>query len=217
MNKSWQLLKKVWGIFVERVSRKGMFRRAEFFTSKIFYYFKGCETVLDLGCGSGHIGVTLAQKYNLKVTMIDTKPSLSCIGVRMLMEPCARVLAQKHKLTHEIYDGRKLDSYDSEYDAVLLAFVLHHTESPEEVLNEVCRVAKKRIIILEDIHRKWADRILNPIADAVINLEIPGHQNRNRSEEEWKKTFIHFGLKVMHTEFWGGPFFPNTLFVLEKE
>lgn len=99
------------------------------------------DTVLDVGAGSGRFGKVLQERLKLQVTGVDIYDY------------------SDHSIPFFIYDGKKLPFSDKSFDAVFFAFVLHHIRHQEEMMQEACRVARKQIIIFEDVYTNTADRL----------------------------------------------------------
>jgi ubiquinone/menaquinone biosynthesis C-methylase UbiE len=100
-------------------------------------YF-GIESILDIGSGTGR-----AVEYVKKKC-----PGIRIIGIEPVKE--LRQIGYQNGLSHdELIDGDalKLDFRDGEFDMVCEFGVLHHVRSPEIVVAEMLRVAKKAIYI----------------------------------------------------------------------
>jgi ubiquinone/menaquinone biosynthesis C-methylase UbiE len=214
-----KFIQKIWGRFAALLLSSS-FKRAKYFAERFAQYLTKGETLLDLGCGTGHIGLYVHLQYGLKVVLADVAPAWGYIGQWLLGVPCAKALACRHKLNYTRYDGERLPYNDNAFDVVLVAFAMHHAEYPDDVLFEAVRVAKKRIVIFEDIPNSEREARLNRFADALVNLEFFGHPHHNRTFAEWESAFRSRGLKIVHSEsfiskLFGLPF-PNTMFILDK-
>lgn len=216
-----------WAVCVEWFIRKVAFARAKFVNGKMSSYLPVGGHVLDFGCGAGHIGALMktceSRQATRHVTLLNVKPPTGYFGQWLFNGPCASALAEIRGLSYEkIKAGDLLPFPGRTFDAVLLAFVLHHAKHPERVLAEAVRVSKGRIIVFEDIPNSRRQTLWSRISDMIINLEIAGPHN-NRTRQEWVMIFEGFGLNVVYqdswvgTMFWGLLRFPNTLFVLERE
>ena len=87
------------------------------------------ESLLDIGCGAGTLGIALGQNYGLEVSGLETN----------VREGCA--------IPVDPYDGETIPYEKDSIDNVLLADVLHHEENPRRLLQEAGRVARKRVIV----------------------------------------------------------------------
>lgn len=122
---------------------------------KISPYLTG-ETLLDAGCGDGGDDYLL-QKFFKKIEGIDIQEN----------ENWKSILSEKlHFRTGNV---ENLDYPDNSFDIVIEKDMLHHAENPEKAIKELCRVAKKRIIIME------ANRY-NPVFYLHLTL-LKGHNH----------------------------------------
>ena len=112
--------------------------RASIRFEKVKKYLTG-ESVLDLGCGSGKIGV-MTYKDGYKVTLADVyrNPNIDALNLPF----------------YQIVDGQTLPFDDNSFDNVLLLSMLHHTQNPLFTLDECKRVLKKegRLNLIETIY-----------------------------------------------------------------
>ena len=102
-------------------------------------------TILSVGAGAGEMEVLWEKKYGATVTCVDVLPpgENAWTGVN------------KGGLHHDVglFDGHTLKEHeDKSFDTVIFVSVLHHAaaHSPN-LLVEATRVAKKYVIIVEDL------------------------------------------------------------------
>jgi SAM-dependent methyltransferase len=137
-------------------------------------------SLLDVGCGSGFVAAELAaERPVLGLDIVDAR--------RAPLADFAR------------WDGLRLPCADGSWDAVLLAFVLHHVpdERKAAVVAEARRVARRRILVLEDTP-------VTPLDWAAAWMH--GHRHRReigsaasfgfKSRAGWERWFAAQGLKV---------------------
>lgn len=163
--------------------------------------------ILDIGAGSGKLGMLLGDKYGQNVTLIDV--------VDHNVTP----------LPLELYNGLKLPQKENSYDVALLVFVLHHAADATKLVLSANRVTKKRLIIIEDtpankvehwFWQKW-DYFLNHAQHEDI---AEAHTALNPAE--WQKVFEAEGFTVTAQKSFR-TFFPvlasyrHTMFVLDKQ
>ncbi|MDD2480317.1 MAG: methyltransferase domain-containing protein [Victivallaceae bacterium] len=166
-------------------------------------YILDSKNVLDLGCGSGIVAKQIESDLNLKVEGIDI--------VDMRVTP----------ISFKKYDGKDLSFIsDSEFDTVLISYVLHHTENSKDILKQAKRIAKKNIIIYEDMNEGFLGKIYCKIHGGLFGLfflrnSIPA---KFYSEKEWNDIFKELGLKIVYSK--DKNYFLNPvrrkLFILEK-
>jgi SAM-dependent methyltransferase len=168
------------------------------------------ERVLDYGAGTGLISRWLARRIGVAPTLADVVEYRN----RRREFPFLRMQDPFH-----------VPAEDRSFDSVLLLFVLHHNEleAQGKVLSEAVRLARHRIVVLEDTPRGGIDRAFNVFWDRVLNLRhgVPT-PFAFRSVDDWTGVFMEHGLSAVHVESYR-PIWPtmgtyhHTLFVLERE
>jgi ubiquinone/menaquinone biosynthesis C-methylase UbiE len=124
------------------------------------------DRVLDVGCGTGKVAVTLASVCQ-EVVGIDLTPA-------MLVE--AEALGRDYGLKNvrwETGDVSCLPFNDHAFTLVTSTAMLHHTDDPGLILEEMCRVcAPGGRVVLTDLTTS-AEK--NAAFDAVEVLRDPSH------------------------------------------
>ncbi len=204
-----------WSRVVSALYARIGWARARFLVQKIAPHLVG-KTLLDLGSGTGHTSVLLSAKH--EVTMLDVAPHRGALGQILVGQPIAAHLARKHQIARIRYDGRRVPFEDNCFDVVLIAFVLHHCEAPEPVLREAARVARHRVVVLEDVNAHRPSRF-DRVLDALWNLEL-FHPHQERTRGEWLELFDLCELNLIDETNWtwklAGLRVEQTLWVLEK-
>lgn len=88
------------------------------------------RTLLDLGCGDGKLGSSVADALGASLTSMDPSPRLDAA------------------VTAERFDGVSVPRPADSFDACLLSDVLHHARSPRTLLEEALRVAP--LVLVKD-------------------------------------------------------------------
>ena len=161
------------------------------------------DRLLDLGSGSGVLGKQIEETFDIKVQGVDI------VDMRVVDVPL------------KLYDGKDLSFIpDEEYEIVLISYVLHHTGNPENILKQTKRIAKKRIIIFEDLNEGFLGKIYCYCHGRLYDLfflrnSIPA---KFFSEKEWNDIFARLGLKIVDSK--EKKYFLNPvkrkMFILEK-
>ena len=169
---------------------------------KINDYCKGFlkDKVLDVGAGRCYIAKEIQGKNNVKVT---------CLDVMDLSQTEMKVM---------VYDGKRIPFKSNEFDAALVAYVLHHCEDYLQVLKETIRVCKSNIIIFEDTKPSFVTKTMDFLSNKFRGVETPFYFKR---EDEWLITFKKLNLKVAAVKHnvereWFYPFVEHTMFVVIK-
>jgi SAM-dependent methyltransferase len=141
--------------------------RAEALARRIRPWLIG-TTVLDLGGGRGKVSAALRQ--------LGMQPTVSDVLNRSEFEP----------YIHQ--DDPFAAPVDSDsFDSVMLLYVLHHVPLSDQtkLLAEATRIARSRLVIVEDVPRPW-ERPITKVWDFVFNrpFGIPTPFSF-RTVEEW--------------------------------
>ncbi|MGH7429035.1 MAG: class I SAM-dependent methyltransferase [Candidatus Methylomirabilaceae bacterium] len=146
--------------------------------------------MLDLGAGEGYVARELHSLAGVWICSVDVG------AFRRVAVPYAT------------YDGSRLPFNDDAFDTSLMLLTLHHCGEPEAVLDEVLRVTRRRLIVIESVYRNrleqfWLDRL-----DGWLNgyrhggaMSVPCLFS---TPEEWMRLFTSRGLRVVETR-WLGP------------
>jgi SAM-dependent methyltransferase len=166
--------------------------------------------VLDLGAGTGRISRWLAARVGVRPTLADVTE----FDNRTLRFPYVR-----------LEDPLSLPFPDRSFDAVLLLFVLHHIPrwaDQERLVGEAARVARRRMLLIEDTPASRSERILNLGWDWVLNLRhgVP-KPFTFRTVEGWREVFGRQGLRVHLADTYRAKWptlmtYHHTLFVIER-
>lgn len=145
---------------------------------------KPYATVLDIGAGNGLVAEALIARGH-RVTLLDVQAGA-------VLHP---------QLEAVVYDGEVIPYADQSYDYALLLTVLHHTQSPEAILEEAARVAKS-VVIIEDIYRNKVQQYATYAMDWWVNLGYAPAPHTNKTDAGWKATFAAMGLSLVYTKQW---------------
>jgi SAM-dependent methyltransferase len=168
------------------------------------------ERILDYGAGTGRISGWLAERTGVQPTLTDLIPYSN----RRPDLPFVRM-----------HDPFHVPLEDRSFDAVLLLFVLHHNRYEEQgkVVADAIRLARRRLIVLEDTPNSRIDWMWNVLWDRVLNLR---HATPTpfafRSVDEWTAVFMEHDLSMVHSETYRAKWptlgtYHHTLFVLDVE
>lgn len=158
--------------------------RMRYLPPRLLKHITDHQSVLDIGAGDGRIAQSLMRE----------RPGLSITGVDLGVRAGAAIPVLA-------YDGQRLPFADHSFDLVLLIDVLHHTETPEQVLAEACRVARRAILIKDHYWERPWDRWLLALADYLGNkaYDVPLPYAFLRMDE-WDRLFRMTGLRVISME-----------------
>jgi len=142
---------------------------------------ENCNSLLDYGCGNMILAKHLDKHTDMKITGVDM------------------VNNNLSKLPMVIYDGGKLPFEDNSFDVTLAVFVLHHCMDTVASLKELIRVAKKKIIIIEEIYNNKFEKFLlfshdwigNHLESWDVNIPL-----NFMPLNKWKKVFEEHNLII---------------------
>ena len=135
------------------------------------------DRILDIGSGNGLVAHSL-REAGYEVTPLDVADLSYDASVRPI-----------------VYDGRKMPFKNGEFDVALLLTVLHHTNEPNAILAEACRVAP-RVIIIEDIYENNLQKKLTFAIDSFVNWGYAPCPHTNQDDAGWQKTFRKMKMNV---------------------
>lgn len=168
------------------------------------------QRVLDYGAGTGLVSRWLA----------------AYAGIRPVLADMVEYRNRRREFPFvKMGDPFHVPAQDGAFDVALLLFALHHNpyEAQGKMLAEAARVARGRIIVLEDTPLSAVDRAFNIFWDRLLNLRhgVPT-PCAFRGVGEWRAVFMEHGLEPVHVETYR-PKWPtlmtyhHTLFVLDRE
>lgn len=59
----------------------------------------------------------------------------------------------------KIYDGKTIPFLEKSFDTVICTYTLHHAESPEALFDELCRVSKSKVIVIEETYKNFFQKL----------------------------------------------------------
>ena len=126
-------------IIIITVIYKDLKNRKKFFPELSTFFTKG-QSVLDFGSGSCFLETFLKNKN--KVVNLD------------IYKGCSK--------THT-YDGYTIPFPDNSFDISFCMHVLHHIPHHKNILKELKRVTKHRIIIVEEYYNSYISKLITAI------------------------------------------------------
>jgi SAM-dependent methyltransferase len=126
----------------------------------------GCETALDVATGGGHVARRL-RAAGLEVVSSDPSPG---------MQP--DVVAPAEDLPFE----------NASFDLAACRLAAHHFEDVEAGIGEMARVARKLVLVVDNLWMSDDD-------EQASRLRDPSHV-RNYSADEWRALFAGARLEV---------------------
>lgn len=131
-------------------------RRDEYFIRELSARFGASQlSLVDVGAGTGTLSAIVAAVLDSpKVQLIDVDDQGTNRGLGSQAEALFARSFEVFTTEHPVhtFDGRTLDLPSDSYDVALLTYVLHHAAGDTiALLQEARRVARKYVIVLEDV------------------------------------------------------------------
>ena len=187
-----------------------MFLRENEVGSKVAPWLGRGQTLLDLGAGTGFISRWLRDRVGVRPTLTDV---VSYRNRERSLEFIA------------LDDPFRVPVADGSFDAVMLLFVFHHVDTfevQERLLDEAVRIARTRLIVLEDTPGSRLDLVFNKGWDWLLNRRhrVPTPFTF-RGAEQWTDLFKARDLSIVHAETYRPKWpslmtYPHSLFVLDR-
>ena len=135
-------------------------------------------SVLDVGCGDG----LLASKLQ------HLRPDLSIRGIDVLVRSDTLIDVSP-------FDGKTIPVSSGGVDVVLFVDVLHHTESPGDLLAEASRVAGGQVVLkdhyLLGIAAQQTLALMDNVGNSRHGVEIPCNY---QTPSQWENHYANAGL-----------------------
>ena len=130
-------------------------------------------TLLDVGCGDGHIASLISQR-------LQATPQ----GVDIMLQPdCVIDVAP--------YPGDTLPFDDDSFDAVTICDVLHHASDPERLLRQCLRVARHALFVKDHFAQGLLSRkvlwLMDRLGNARTQVAVTG---RYFSQQQWRDMLV---------------------------
>lgn len=172
-------LKKAFNASVGHVHSRFVFQhRTKVLAEEIAQLVAGSSSLLDVGTGDGRIARQIGEQE--KGTLIE--------GIDVLVRSNTHIPAKK-------FDGQRIPHDDDSFDAVTFVDVLHHTDTPGELLREAARVSKKIVVIKDHLAESRLDnatlRFMDWVGNAPHGVALPYNY---ASGAQWKAWFKEAGL-----------------------
>jgi ubiquinone/menaquinone biosynthesis C-methylase UbiE len=149
-------------------------------------HLDGCASVLDIGCGSAYVAWQLAAVAGREVHAVDVA------DFRRVPLP-----------NFALFDGLHLPYPDGRFDLVVFSFVLHHVPDVYKplLLAEARRVARRRVVVLEDTPETWLDRCFSWGHGEWFRRKVGNRVPFGfLSAAQWKRLFTVLRMEPTHIQ-----------------
>jgi SAM-dependent methyltransferase len=119
-----------------------------------------------------------------------------------------------------LYDGLKIPFPDQSFDVTILMTMLHHVPDPQALFEEVRRVTRQKVVVVEDLYHHTVGRLWTICRDRILNVEFMAHPHQFRKDGGWREFFKMAGFEVSSFKSFytwlSGMRILNGIYVLEK-
>ncbi|WP_244601991.1 class I SAM-dependent methyltransferase [Mycobacterium pseudokansasii] len=105
-------------------------------------YLDEGDSVLDVGCGTGYLSAYLHEMYGVNASGVDVQDS------------------RRTQIPFRLFDGTSIPVQGKSFDHALLSEVLHHSHDPLALIKECYRVARRSIIVFEDMPQGRSGKLI---------------------------------------------------------
>lgn len=155
------------------------------------------SSILDVGCGNGRRLMDLSLFLK----------NLDCTGIEINKNSSLPSYPEdiKNNIKLKSFDGLNIPFENNSFDYISICYVLHHlsTDHAQKIINEMIRVGKNRIIILEDSRPKFSTfyKLRNWLHATEANLEYATkseffvknfQHNMFKNYNEWESFLMSF-------------------------
>jgi SAM-dependent methyltransferase len=155
-------------------------RRVEVLVSRLAALLPPDAKVLDIGCGDGMIDSLI----------MESRGDVSISGIDVLVRDNTYIPVTP-------FDGNLIPHETGSFDAVVFVDVLHHTESPADLLKEAKRVSRDAIVIKDHLKEGvLADltlRFMDWVGNARHGVVLPYNY---WTEQQWRETLSDLNLII---------------------
>lgn len=150
--------------------------------SHIKKYLTSSDVILDIGSGNGLVANIIRKNVGARVICLDITDT------------------SKTKVKPILFCGKHIPFCCDAFTVTICCFVLHHNQYQKELLDEMKRVTKSKIIILEDVTETIVDNFLVLCHKFYSGIQYKSHKMRFRSNNEWRDLYTKCGLIVKKEE-----------------
>ncbi|MBM80876.1 MAG: SAM-dependent methyltransferase [Planctomycetaceae bacterium] len=155
-------------------------RRASVLCSQLSALLPRDASILDVGCGDGFLASQIMRQ----------RDDLQLQGIDVLMRPKIYIPIQE-------FDGINISLEDNSVDVVMFVDVLHHTEDPNVLLQEACRVARQAVVLKDHLRNGFLAhttlRFMDWVGNAHHGVALPYNY---WSRQEWMRAFDDLKLSI---------------------
>jgi hypothetical protein len=152
------------------------------------------EKAIDYGAGDGQVTQMLHDQLGLDIEGVD---------VRLYKAPNVTVPIM-------LFNGGHVEAADGTYEAALLTNVLHHEKANEKIFDELDRIVRRKLVILETVPVGETEEVMEQDKDRTFmndylynrlfhsaDVPVPG---TFETPKKWVDRFAQHGWKLVNEE-----------------
>ena len=152
------------------------------------------EKTIDYGAGDGQVTQMLHDQLGLDIEGVD---------VRLYKTPNVTVPIM-------LFNGGHVEATDGTYEAALLTNVLHHEKANEKIFDELDRIVRRKLVILETVPAGATEEVMEQDKDRTFmndylynrlfhsaDVPVPG---TFETPKKWVDRFAQHGWKLVNEE-----------------
>jgi SAM-dependent methyltransferase len=113
--------------------------------------------LLDVGAGDGRLS-SFFQRH---------RPKTRGVGIETFLRPDT-----ERAIPMVLFDGKSLPFVDGAFDVSMICDVLHHTKNQKELIAEVLRVTRRKIIVKDHLYRNAKQKYQLYVLDLLGNYRF---------------------------------------------
>jgi ubiquinone/menaquinone biosynthesis C-methylase UbiE len=114
-------------------------------------------TLLDVGAGDGRLS-SFFQKY---------RPATQGIGIETFLRH-----ETERSIPMVLFDGKSIPFVDGAFDVSMICDVLHHTKNQNELISEVFRVTRRKVLVKDHLCRSVKQKYQLYVLDLLGNYRF---------------------------------------------
>jgi len=114
-------------------------------------------TLLDVGAGDGRLS-SFFQRY---------RPATQGVGIETFLRH-----STQRSIPMVLFDGKSLPFVDGAFDVSMICDVLHHTKNQKELIAEVFRVTRRKVLVKDHLYRNMKQKYQLYVLDLLGNYRF---------------------------------------------
>jgi ubiquinone/menaquinone biosynthesis C-methylase UbiE len=150
------------------------------------------QRVMDVGTGTGRLALLLAEEGDHEVVGIDVSPAMLEVAEYFRLSSSSPAAKQ---VSFRLASAQRMPFRNESFDAVVCRLVLHHSQKPDRILQEVMRLLKPGgTLIFADLLGP-DDPVKRATQNTIEARRNPSHVAA-QSAEQYRKLISNSGFTI---------------------